>query len=136
MLIVPTAMLLRAGGGARLPVATLTAVSLDLTQYGYAAPGGYNDQYGNGTGGSLSKTLYPDLVTTDVLLNNISSGVLVAFSGDVVSAISNITGIMVNGVSYDHEENYYDDSVGITTAAFDGPSNPSPGSYTVQLVGE
>lgn len=136
MLIVPPPTFLGAGG-AGLPVATLTAASFfGGGAIGYAAPGGWLDGDGS-TGGSLSTTLYPGLVTTDVYEDSIFFNCMVVFfSGNRVSALAGITGIKINGVEYDLTDgpDYYSGN-GLTMLGFESSSISGTGTYTVQLLG-
>ncbi len=124
--------LLLAGGG--FPVVTLTAAKIHpLDWYGYAASGGWLHGFDGLSGGSLSATLYPGLTTTDVLMESEDDYSVVAFSGSVVSMVSGITGIKINGIEYARTSAPATEN-GTTKIEFECPSSPGTGSYTVQLV--
>ena len=121
----------RAGGAGGFPVATITSVNLYGGIYGYAAAGGYLDTNASITGGALSSSLLAGETTSDVLDNASVLGVY--FVGDVMSSLSGVTAIKVDGTDYAVTALDLDGAYTVIQAE-PGGYVLGAGSHTIQLI--
>lgn len=129
MLLVPTSMFLGlvAGSGTRMIAASLG----DPPRIGYVKSGGYWDgRSGFSVGGSISGEPLEGATCTDIV--SISDASIICFLGDVITALSAYSGIMVGDTTYNFTSVNLED--GFTLAYFGSTGIFAVGTYFIELV--